>query len=52
MKVKLELILDEEEAQVIRTRAEELSKIRSATYEELVELYVFEHIADNIRTRK
>jgi len=49
MKVKLELILDEEEAEVIRKRADELGNINSATFEELVELYVFEHISDKTK---
>ena len=44
MKIKLELILDKEEAQVIIERAE----VKPTTYEECVEQYVFEHIVDNL----
>ena len=44
MKIKLELILDKEKAQVIIDRA----KLKPTTYEECVEQYIFEHIVDNL----
>ena len=44
MKIKLELILDKEEAEVIIERAE----LKPTTFEECVEQYVFEHIVDNL----